>query len=112
MRWNDTFVAMEKPTRKTIAIDMDGVIADVETQFINWYERDYKKRLTSADLLSIPDDATYPEKRTIRRFVTSAGFFRTLPVMPGAVNALKRLMEKYEVYIVSAAMEFPLSLDE
>ena len=30
-----------KTYRKTIAIDMDGVIADVEKHYIDWYERDY-----------------------------------------------------------------------
>ncbi len=91
---------------------MDGVMADVETQFINWYERDYHKKISSGDLLGLPEDASFPEKKIIRRFVTTAGFFRTLPVMTGAIVAVKRLMEKYEVYIVSAATEFPLSLAE
>lgn len=98
--------------KQTIAIDMDGVIADVETQFINWYEREYHKKISNADLAGLPEDASYPEKSVIRRFVKSAGFFRTLPLMPGAVDAVRRLMDRYEVYIVSAAMEFPLSLSE
>lgn len=92
--------------KKTIAIDMDGVMADVESKFIEWYERDYRKKILPSDLLNLPDPSV------IRGFVTSKGFFRSLPVMTGAVEAVRRLMEKYEVYIVSAAMEFPLSLDE
>jgi len=46
------------------------------------------------------------------KFVRSQGFFRTIPVMPGAQNAMQQLMKHFEVYIVSAAMEFPLSLSE
>jgi 5'-nucleotidase len=84
----------------------------VETQFINWYERDYHTKISSSDLLGLPEDASFTEKKIIRRFVISPGFFRTLPVMPGAVEAVKKLAEKYDVYIVSAAMEFPLSLSE
>ncbi len=31
--------------RKTIAIDMDGVIADTASQFILWYEREFGERI-------------------------------------------------------------------
>ena len=45
-------------------------------------------------------------------FVTTPGFFETLPVMKGAVDAIKKLMNDFDIYIVSAAMEYPLSLTE
>ncbi|MBD1364315.1 5'(3')-deoxyribonucleotidase [Mucilaginibacter sp. ZT4R22] len=98
--------------RKSIAIDMDGVIADVEQQFLDWYQRDYGTLFTKDDLAGKNDDTLFPEAGLARRFVLSPGFFLSLPVMDGAVEAVKKLMETYEVYIVSAAMEFPLSLPE
>jgi 5'-nucleotidase len=98
--------------RKSIAIDMDGVIADVEQQFLDWYQRDYGTLFTKDDLAGKNDDNLFPEAGLARRFVLSPGFFLSLPVMEGAVEAVKKLMETYEVYIVSAAMEFPLSLPE
>jgi 5'-nucleotidase len=98
--------------KKSIAIDMDGVIADTETHFINWYEREYGVRVDKADIQGLAENDMFPEKTAARKFALTAGFFRTLPVMPGAIEALKTLMESYEVYIVSAAMEFPLSLSE
>lgn len=54
----------------------------------------------------------FPDKKAVRKFVLTHGFFRTIPLMPGAVEAVKKLMENFEVYIVSAAMEFPQSLQE
>src|SRR5690606_10094881 len=98
--------------KKTIAIDMDGVIADVEAQFISWYLRDYGIEITREDLQGRNEDNAFPEKGLIRKFARTQGFFLSVPVMDGAVEALKTLMENYEVYIVSAAMEFPLSLSE
>ena len=56
--------------------------------------------------------AELPDKTAVRRYVNTAGFFRTLPLIEGGVEALRTLMETYEVYIVSAAMEFPNSLVE
>lgn len=98
--------------RKSIAIDMDGVIADTETQFINWYERDYGVKIHPQDILGFKEDEMFPDKTAARKFAFTPGFFRTLPVMPGAVDALKKLMENFDVYIASAAMEFPQSLPE
>ncbi|MGV8878379.1 MAG: 5' nucleotidase, NT5C type [Sphingobacteriaceae bacterium] len=98
--------------RKTIAIDMDGVMADVEQQFIDWYERDYGVKVSRDALRGISEREAFPDKTAVWKFVNTAGFFRTLPVMPGAVSAVKKLMEDFDVYIVSAAMEFPQSLAE
>lgn len=98
--------------RKTIAIDMDGVMADVEHQFIDWYERDYGVKVSRDALSGISEREAFPDKTAVWKFVNTAGFFRTLPVMPGAILAVKKLMEDFDVYIVSAAMEFPKSLAE
>ncbi|TDO23926.1 5' nucleotidase, NT5C type [Pedobacter duraquae] len=98
--------------KKTIAIDMDGVLADIEAQALNWYERDFHVKLTKADLQGKTEMDLFPEKGIIRDFVLTKGFFLTLPVMEGAVEAVKSLSEHFEIYVVSAAMEFPLSLNE
>jgi 5'(3')-deoxyribonucleotidase len=98
--------------RKSVAIDMDGVIADTETQFINWYELDYGVKIYPHEILGREENEMFPDKEAARKFAFTPGFFRTLPVMPGAVEAVQTLMENFDVYIVSAAMEFPQSLPE
>lgn len=98
--------------RKSIAIDMDGVIADVEAQCLNWYERDFGLKMTKADLEGKREDEIFPEIGTFRKYILTPGFFATLPVMEGAIEAVQSLMEDFDVFIVSAAMEFPLSLAE
>lgn len=98
--------------RKTIAIDMDGVIADVESQLVKFY-KDIYGITTSVDAIQgLSGAEAFPEDRIARKMVNAPGFFRNLDVMPGAVEAVAKLMETYEVYIVSAATEFPLSLYE
>lgn len=97
--------------KKTIAIDMDGVIADVETHYINWYERDYGIKVLRENILGLSTAEAFPDGAA-RKFVRTPGFFATIPVMPGAVEALEKLQEDFEVYIVSAAVEFPQSLSE
>jgi 5'(3')-deoxyribonucleotidase len=98
--------------KKTIAIDMDGVLADFETQLIIWYEKDYGIKVTRESFIGLPESEALPHKGAVLDFILTPGFFRTLTVIEGAVDAVIKLMEHYEVYIVSAAMEFPLSLNE
>lgn len=102
----------KKPHRISIAVDMDGVLADTETHFIQYYEAESGEKVERHTLLGVPESQAFPDKTAVNRFVHTPGFFRTLPLIPGGVYAIKTLMEYFDVFIVSAAMEFPLSLYE
>ena len=102
----------KKKNRISIAVDMDGVLEDTQTHFIQYYERETGIKVDPASMLGIPENEAFPDKSAVQRFVRMNGFFRTLPVIAGSVNAIRSLMEDFDVYIVSAAMEFPLSLFE
>ena len=97
-----------------IAIDMDEVLADPIKKFIQLYNRDYGIPL---DLKIEPGNEMFqhvPEHINTKWFdyINEKGFFRDLDLIEGSVEAVKKLHEKYEVYIVSAAMEFPNSLED
>ncbi|WP_233166973.1 5' nucleotidase, NT5C type [Pedobacter nototheniae] len=99
---------------KRIAIDMDEVIADVIPKFIKLYNRDYGVPL---DLVIEPGNEIYkhvPEdvNRKWFDYINEPGFFRDLEVIPDSQRVIKALQEKYDVYIVSAAMEFRNSLTD
>jgi 5'(3')-deoxyribonucleotidase len=103
----------EKKTRRlSIAVDMDGVLADTETHFIQYYEAETGEKVDTYSLRGVPESQAFKDKTAVQRYVHTAGFFRTLPLIPGSVSAVKKLMEHFDLYIVSAAMEFPLSLYE
>ncbi|GAA4794200.1 5'-3'-deoxyribonucleotidase [Olivibacter ginsenosidimutans] len=97
--------------KKSIAIDMDGVLADTEYQYLSYYEKETGKKLLKTVFHNVPELEVLPDG-LVYKYLHTPGFFRDLPVMEGAVEAVKALQEQYEVYIVSAAMEFPLSLYE
>ncbi|WP_461789326.1 5' nucleotidase, NT5C type [Pedobacter sp.] len=97
-----------------IAIDMDEVLADPIHKFIHLYNRDHQVPL---DLVIAPGTEIFqnvPAEVSDQWFnyINEKGFFRDLPVIDGAVDAVKALQQKYEVYIVSAAMEFKNSLED
>ncbi len=90
---------------------MDGVIADTAQQFLNWYEMKHGVRLNKEYLHGKTELEALPNQAA-RQFVFEEGFFRGVPVMEGAKEAVEQLMKHFDVYIVSAAMEFPQSLPE
>jgi 5'-nucleotidase len=95
--------------QKRLIVDMDGVMADIYSQFIAYEEREFGYRQPIANMLGKRE---YEVFKNARQYIYENGFFRNAPVMEGSVEAMKALNEKYEVFIVSAAMEFPKSLPE
>lgn len=98
--------------KRTIGIDMDGVLADIEDHILQSYAAETGIILTREDIKGKSEEELFPDRETVMKICNKAGFFRNLPLMEGAVETVKKLTEDYEVYIVSAAMEFPLSLFE
>lgn len=96
-----------------IAIDMDGVMADTTQQYITWYAKRYGVNVERETLYGQPETNGFPHgKDVIRGFLYEPGFFRTKPVIKDSQEVIKALYNKHEVFIVSAAMEFPNSLPE
>lgn len=91
---------------------MDGVLADTETHFIKWYFDTYGVKLTYAQLIGKAEEDIFPVKEAVRNFLITPGFFKTIPVMPGAVEALSELVNEFDVYIVSTATQHTPLLTE
>ncbi len=98
--------------RKRLLVDMDHVIADISSQYIKWYKDATGTEMERSDLLGKPEDLAFPQPQLIRDFLHMPGFFRSAEVMPRSREVIKDLNELYELFIVSAAMEFPQSLIE
>lgn len=88
---------------------MDGVLADVYKQFARYHLAETGILLTADLLKGLPEHEAFPR---LYEHVNRPGFFRTVELMPHAQEAVAKLQEKYDVFIVSAAMEFPNSLSE
>ena len=61
------------------------------------------------DVIGVEERKAFPH---INEYVYAKGFFRTAPVVKDSVEVLTELNKTYELFIVSAAMEFPQSLPE
>ena len=94
-----------------IAIDMDEVLADTAAHQLAWYERDFGPGPTAAELHGTHLTRIVPaaHRTRIREHLSDPTFFRDIPLMPGAVQSVVALSERYELFVVSAAMEHPVS---
>ncbi len=94
---------------KTIAIDMDGVLADVYSQLSARHAEEFGKVLTMDEMTGRLEHEVFPNAI---KYVNSPGFFRQATVMDGCMEVVRKLNDRYKLFIVSAAMEFPNSLTE
>jgi len=98
--------------KQRIAIDMDEVIADTIEKFFRLYKQNHNLEFALDKMIGKEFHEVLPAELygSSRKYVNEPGFFRDIPVMPDSQLVVKELYEKYDVYIVSAAMEFKNSL--
>lgn len=92
-----------------LAVDMDGVLADVYEHFFLYDEKEFGKRRSFEEVNGVEERSAFPN---MMQYVFTKNFFRTAPVVKDSVEIITELNKVYELFIVSAAMEFPQSLPE
>ncbi|WP_394846119.1 hypothetical protein LZC95_01490 [Pendulispora brunnea] len=92
-----------------IAVDMDEVLADTLIKQLEWLNTECGHSLTLADVVGKDLYDFIPEKHgnQLLELLRQGAFFADLPVMKDSQEVLRRLAEDHEVFIATAAMEFP-----
>ncbi len=98
----------------TLFIDMDEVLADTYSAHISRYNQDYEESLSITECLGSEVWQKVPADRqwSVRKHASTHGFFRDLVPIEDSREIVKELAGKYQVFIASAAMQFPNSLIE
>lgn len=97
--------------RPRIALDMDEVIADLFSKFLELYEQEFGKRLTREEYWGVKI-YHLPGVHQLRDHLFEKGFFRDLAVMPHSQEVVQELQEHYDVFITTAAMGFRNCLED
>jgi 5'(3')-deoxyribonucleotidase len=96
-----------------IAIDMDEVSADTMGHYLSLYNAEFEQELTrehfhGKHVWEVIDQAHQPRAR---QYFQTPSFFAEIPVMPDSQSVIRDLMQKFEIFIVTAAMDVPCSFD-
>jgi len=90
---------------------MDEVIADFVSKHIALYNAEFGESLTSDDLRGEKLRELVVEERRPRleTYLTADDFFGDLGGVEGCQQVISDLTERYEVFVTTAAMEYPTS---
>lgn len=94
--------------KKSIAIDMDDVMTDAAGRFIEIYRQEFNDDLSDLRLPGRTLQNTVPPARlaAVNQFPHRPDFFKDMDIKENCREVVKKLQEQYEVYVVTAAMEF------
>lgn len=97
-----------------IFVDMDEVMADTYGAHIALYNTEFKGTLSTTKCAGKEVWNMVPtvHQESVRKHALRRGFFRDLKPITDSITVLEQLATKHEVYIASAAMQFPNSLEE
>lgn len=98
----------------TIFVDMDEVLADTYGKHIELYNLEHQQELCVSKIASGEVWQNVPElhQDSIRQHAMQPGFFRDLTPIKDSILVMEALAKKHEVYIATAATQFPNSLKE
>lgn len=96
---------------KRIAIDMDDVMSDTSGRKIEWYERDFGVKLDRSQMKGMYVSQFVPKEhqKIVSDYSNHPDFFWNFGIIPECQRVVEALTEKYEVFIVTAAIPFPNS---
>jgi len=94
-----------------ILVDMDEVLAKAHDAWQVIYEERTGNILgDKVNGNDMRDIIPVKHKQLAMDILNEEGFFANLEVMEDAVEVMEKLLNKHEIYVVSAAMQFPNSL--
>jgi len=94
---------------KSILVDMDGVLADTYSRFFDLHEEESGERPEMKNIEGKLEAEAFANQI---KWVTTPGFFRSVPPVPGSQEGLKKLNENFNIIVASLATEFPQSLTD
>jgi 5'-nucleotidase len=97
-----------------IILDQDDVLADTHGKLAQIVHAEFGLNLPADTFSHQPFQAVLSDEdqKKLYKIIHQKGFFCDIPVIKDAQEVVKALSEKYEIFIGTAAMEFPNSFRE
>jgi 5'(3')-deoxyribonucleotidase len=90
---------------------MDEVLADTLAKELSIYNLEHNANITRDDLAgqNLYQKVRLEHRERVRDYPRTRDFFRDIPVMEGSKEVLRDLVQHHEIFITTAAMEYPTS---
>lgn len=104
---------MKKDRKTRIAVDMDETIVDTLSRHLDWYNNEHHSTLRKNDLQGKKIYDVVPECHVdrVKSYPNDPAFFADLRPFENAISTLDALSATHEIFIVTAAMEYPASFN-
>lgn len=93
--------------RPTIAVDMDHVMADTGAHMCDWVNAKYGAAYVGESFPTLLRCLPSEQSRAMDDYVADGAMMRDLPLMPGCVDVLRALSDRFAIVVCTAAMEYP-----
>jgi len=97
-----------------LTLDMDDVMADTHKKLVSIILKDFNTTLFEKDFEATPiRELLHPKQLArLRKIMNEPGFFADVEVKQDARETIYQLSHYYEIYVATAAMEFPNSFKD
>ena len=97
-----------------LILDQDDVLADTYLKLADMVVAEFNTGLRKEDFYkqSFQELLSKSNQKKLMSKIHEPGFFMDIPVVPHAPEAVRELSEKYDIFVATAAMEFPNSFRE
>ncbi len=95
--------------KKVLVVDMDDVLAKLVPKWVEAVNEGERESVSPSDVLSWDIDSYFKCGKKVYEYLTYE-LFRSLPVMEDSTEVLRKLQEKYDVYVVTSATAYTESL--
>ena len=77
---------------KRIAVDMDGVLANVYSQFVRLHADKTGRIILPEEMIGRPEGEVFPN---VLEYIHSPGFFRNAPLIEDGQRVLEKINQQY-----------------
>ena len=101
-------------TKPRLILDQDDVLADTHGKLADIVVREFGTGLAREEFykMSFHKILSSDHHQRLYKIIQEPGFFRDIPLVPNAQETVYELSKKYEIFVATAAMEFPNSFRE
>jgi 5'-nucleotidase len=97
-----------------LVLDQDDVLAATHDYLADIVFNEFGTGLSreTFDTAPFQEILSADDQKRLYKKIHEVGFFRHIPVKPQAVEVVRALSQKYDIFVATAAMEFPNSFRE